>query len=61
MTSSAHILWHLIADGKAVTLAHLVPALAASLARTPDDELLAATRDTLAFMDRVGLVRPIPL
>ena len=61
VTSSAHFLWHLIADGQAVTLPQLVSALAASLARAPDDELLAATRDTLAFMDRVGLVRPISL
>jgi hypothetical protein len=29
--------------------------------RASDDELAAVTRDTLAFMDRAGLVRPISL
>lgn len=61
VTSAAHILWTLIADGRASTLHQLIDALAAALDRTPDDELAAVTRDTLAFMDRAGLVRPISL
>jgi PqqD family protein of HPr-rel-A system len=61
VTSSAHILWRLIADGQPPTLNQLVSALAAALERAPDDELAAVTRDTLAFMDRAGLVRPISL
>jgi PqqD family protein of HPr-rel-A system len=61
VTSAAHTLWALIADGSAPTLHQLIPALAAALNRTPDDELAAVTRDTLAFMDRAGLVRPISL
>jgi PqqD family protein of HPr-rel-A system len=61
VTSAAHILWTLIADGGASTLPQLVSALAAVLERAPDEELAAVTRDTLAFMDRAGLVRPISL
>jgi PqqD family protein of HPr-rel-A system len=61
VTSSAHILWKLIADGQPLTLKQLISALAAALERTPDDQLAAVTRDTLAFMDRTGLVRPISL
>lgn len=61
VTSAAHILWTLIADGRASTLHELIPALATALDRASDDELAAVTRDTLAFMDRAGLVRPISL
>jgi PqqD family protein of HPr-rel-A system len=61
VTSSAHILWRLIADSQGLTLSQLISALAAVLERTPDEELAAVTRDTLAFMDRAGLVRPISL
>ena len=61
VTSSAHTLWTLIADGRPRALSQLIPALATALERAPDEELAAVTRDTLAFMDRVGLVRPIPL
>jgi PqqD family protein of HPr-rel-A system len=59
VTSSAHILWKLIADGPARALTQLVSALAAALERAPDDELTTVTRETLEFMDRAGLVRPI--
>jgi PqqD family protein of HPr-rel-A system len=61
VTSSAHILWKLIADGQSLTLEQLISALAAALERAPDEELAAVTRDTLTFMDRAGLVRPISL
>ena len=61
VTSAAHTLWALIADGSATTLNQLIPALATALNRTPDDQLGSVTRDTLAFMDRAGLVRPISL
>jgi PqqD family protein of HPr-rel-A system len=61
VTSAAHVLWTLIADGRASTLNQLIPALAAALHRTLDDELADVTRDTLAFMDGAGLVRPISL
>jgi PqqD family protein of HPr-rel-A system len=59
VSSSAHLLWSLIADHSAPTLAQLTELLAAALARPVDDELAAATRETVAFMDRTGLVRPV--
>jgi PqqD family protein of HPr-rel-A system len=59
VTSSAHTLWALISNGSACTLPDLIAAVAAALGRSPDDDLTAATRETLAFMDRAGLVRPI--
>ena len=59
MTSSAHSLWRLIADGQPSTATQLVAALATVLGRAPDEELAAVTKDTLAFMDRTGLIRPI--
>jgi PqqD family protein of HPr-rel-A system len=61
VTSAAHTLWTLIADGRACTRQQLVSALAGALNRAADDELAAVTTDTLAFMDRAGLVRPISL
>jgi hypothetical protein len=72
LTASAHLLWTLIFDEQACTFRDLVSALAAASGRPLDslsddlsdrlsnDELTAATRETLAFMDRAGLVRPIP-
>ena len=59
LTASAHLLWNLIFEGRARTSPEMVAALAAALGRQPDEELTAATRETLAFMDRAGLVRPI--
>lgn len=61
VTSAAHTLWTLVAEGQSPTLKQLVSELAAALGRLPDEELAAVTRDTLAFMDRTGLVRPISL
>ena len=61
VTSSAYTLWKLIADGQSLTLNQLISALAAALERPQDEELASVTRDTLAFMDRAGLVRPISL
>ena len=61
LTASAHLLWTLISDQRACTLPELVAALAEALDRPPDVELTAATRETLDFMDRAGLVRPIAL
>jgi PqqD family protein of HPr-rel-A system len=61
LTSSAHALWTLVADGPPPTLNEIVSALAGALQRSADEELSTATRETLAFMDRAGLVRPISL
>jgi PqqD family protein of HPr-rel-A system len=59
VTSSAHTLWTLISNERACTLPDLVASLATALGRAPDDDLRVATSETLAFMDRAGLVRPI--
>jgi PqqD family protein of HPr-rel-A system len=59
LTASAHLLWNLIFDEQACTLPEVIAALAVQLGRPLDDDLAAATRETLAFMDRAGLVRPI--
>ena len=58
VSASAHLLWMLIADGRADCLTDLVAALARELARDPDPELMSVTRETLSYMDRAGLVRP---
>jgi PqqD family protein of HPr-rel-A system len=63
LTASAHLLWTLIYDEQACTVPALVAALAEASGRPLDglasDELTAATRETLAFMDRAGLIQPI--
>jgi len=59
VTSAVHTLWTIIADGPAPTINQLIPALAAALERPPDTEFATVTRDTLGFMDRAGLIRPI--
>ena len=61
VTASAHLLWQLISDEQACTLSDLVAALALAAGRPVDDELTAATREALAFMDRSGLVLPISM
>jgi PqqD family protein of HPr-rel-A system len=59
LTASAHLLWKLVADGQPHTLEQLAAALAADAGRPPDEELISVTRNTLDFMDRMGLVGPI--
>jgi len=59
LTSSAHRLWHLVADQKTATLEELVAQLAADLRRPPDAQLASAAHDTLHFMDHAGLIRPL--
>jgi PqqD family protein of HPr-rel-A system len=58
LTSSAYHLWNLVRDGESHTVDELATTLATMLSRAPDAELMAATRDTLASLDEVGLVRP---
>ncbi len=59
LTNSAKQLWALAGDGRS----HTIQALAASLAeqdgRAVDSELVAATSETLAFMDAAGLLIPL--
>jgi len=59
VTSSAHTLWTLVSNERTCRLPDLVASLAAALGRPADAELTAATTETLALMDRAGLVRPI--
>jgi len=59
LTSSARVLWTLVADGQPHSIEDLVRTLAATLDRAPDDELTEFTRETLASMDHDGLIRPI--
>lgn len=59
LTSSARLLWTVVADGQPHSIEDLVRTLAAALGRAPDDELTGFTRETLASMDRTGLIRPI--
>jgi PqqD family protein of HPr-rel-A system len=60
LTASAHHLWTLVSDEQPHSLEDIVAALAADLGRPPDEELTRVTRETLAMMDDVGLVRPVP-
>lgn len=51
----ARRLWTLAADG----LPHSAEELASALDPEPSDELIQATRETLAFMDDAGLLLPL--
>lgn len=59
LTDSAYRLWVLTGAERPLSFEDLVSALASEMARAPDDELTEATRATLAFMDRAGLVHPV--
>ena len=58
LSSAARELWRLIDERPLQSAADLVAALAQALARDADADLQTATSDSLAMMDRVGLVRP---
>ena len=58
LTASARRLWMLVEEQPGASSDQLARMLAAALARDLDDELAGVTRDTLAFMNRAGLVRP---
>jgi PqqD family protein of HPr-rel-A system len=60
LTRSARVLWTLVSDERPHSLEDLVAAIAAELRCSPDERLITVTRETLAAMDRAGLVRPIP-
>jgi PqqD family protein of HPr-rel-A system len=59
LSAAAHGLWALAAASPRTTR-ELCTALAAELDRPVDAELEQATRETVAFMDRAGLLRPGP-
>ena len=58
LTGSAHRLWTLVSTGSPSSSEDLAARLAADLGHPVDDEFLTAARETLAFMDRVGLIYP---
>jgi PqqD family protein of HPr-rel-A system len=59
MTGSAYRLWTLVSDEQVHSLDELVSRLASDLQRPPDTELAEITRETLAHMDRAGLLWPL--
>jgi PqqD family protein of HPr-rel-A system len=59
LTAAAHLLWTLIAKEQLRTSDQLVGALAETLQRTADPDLVEATRAALAHMDRLGLILPV--
>jgi len=59
LTASAYRLWTLISASQSPTSNELAATLAAELSRPLNDELMTATLEALAFMDRAGLVRPV--
>jgi PqqD family protein of HPr-rel-A system len=58
LSASAHALWQLTTSGPPRSSAELIDTLAADLEHLADEEFAAAARETLAFMDRAGLVTP---
>jgi PqqD family protein of HPr-rel-A system len=60
LTASARLLWTFVADERPHDIEDLVAALAEGAGRSPDADLTAFTREALASLDRVGLIRPIP-
>ena len=60
LTTSARLLFTLVSDEQPHSVEDLVATLAAELGRAPDEELTTVTRETLASMDRAGLLRPMP-
>ena len=57
VTAAAHRLWTLAGNDQPRSLHELVSMLASAFGRPVDDELVAATADTLAFMDEAGSLR----
>lgn len=60
VTESAYRLWTLLSDEQPHTLSDIVVVLGAEFDRPPDAEMTDAVRETLDFMDRAGLLRPLP-
>lgn len=58
VTASAHFLWQSIADRRGVTSAELLVGLAAHIRMPLDEGLSSVAGDTMAFMDRAGLIVP---
>jgi PqqD family protein of HPr-rel-A system len=58
LSASAYSLWTLTTSSPPRSSAELIEALAADTGSTADGDFLASARETLAFMDRAGLIVP---
>jgi PqqD family protein of HPr-rel-A system len=58
LSASAYALWRLTNSGPPRPSTELIAALADDLEHPAGPEFVAAARETLAFMDRAGLVAP---
>lgn len=58
LSASAHRLWTLVRL-QGLRTDRLIAALAAELGASPDGEFSSVTRETLAHMDRAGLIRAV--
>jgi PqqD family protein of HPr-rel-A system len=59
LTASAHRLWTLAGDGLEHSVEELASALGHTQSGSDQQEVIAATRETLAFMDDAGLLLPL--
>lgn len=59
VTASARFLWETIATSDRIATGELLTAVADHIEVAADGDLIAATDQTLQFMDRAGLIVPI--
>ncbi len=59
LSASAYALWQLTTSFPPRSSPQLIETLAADAGFTADGEFIASARETLAFMDRAGLIAPI--
>ena len=59
-SDAAHQLWVLTSGAAPLTADQLVMALFDEPGSSPSQEFIAATRESLAFMDRAGQIRAVP-
>jgi PqqD family protein of HPr-rel-A system len=59
LTASAYALWQLTASFPPRSSPDLIEALASDAGYSADGDFLTSARETLAFMDRAGLIAPI--
>jgi PqqD family protein of HPr-rel-A system len=60
ISAAAHRLWLLVSDGAPRSVDRIAAELATALDRPLDEEMAVSTAATLEFMDRVGLLYPVP-
>ena len=59
LSASAYALWQLTTSSPPRSSGELIEALAVDAGYTADGDFLSSANDTLAFMDRAGLIAPI--